>query len=273
MEETEPATFSNASSYQSLFYEISVDPMQGEGVNDYFGFAESDTLVLEVPAALLWEQKQSAFLAAACELRLWLFTEKQCPLSQLMLDKWSFLTILIIDKHVLSTGLRTQYLPKYWFSTLATKYVFKTEQHIILNELSDFRKSVASGDEVLSAAVTRNSSELMHSLIVTDLPDLEIHTPGDGHVGCDAVLCQLNLVLEEASASEMAEKFPDCFEMECVKCFEMECVKSIRAPVRCKLKFSACRPRKKIRRAQENLGARAAAAQSSMGLGAGQSNV
>ena len=65
-EETEPAKFSNASSYPSLFYEISVDPMQGEGVKDYFGFEENDTLVLEVPAALLWEQKQSAFLAAEC---------------------------------------------------------------------------------------------------------------------------------------------------------------------------------------------------------------
>ena len=60
-EETEPAKFSNASSYQSLFYEISVEPMQGGGVKDYFGFSESDSLVLEVPAALLWEQKQSAF--------------------------------------------------------------------------------------------------------------------------------------------------------------------------------------------------------------------
>ena len=109
VEETETAKFSNASSYPSLFYEISVDPMQGEGVKDYFGFAENDTLVLEVPVALLWEQKQSAFLAAECEL--WLFTEKQCPLSQLMLDKWGFLTILL--KYVLFTGLRTQYLPKY----------------------------------------------------------------------------------------------------------------------------------------------------------------
>ena len=95
--------------------------MQGEGVKDYFSFAESDTLVLEVPAALLWEQKQSAFLAAECEL--WLFTEKQCPLSQLMLDKWGFLTILIKHVHVLSTSLRTQYLPKSWFSALAIKYV------------------------------------------------------------------------------------------------------------------------------------------------------
>ena len=82
--------------------------MQGEGVKDYFGFAESDTLVLEVPAALLWEKTQSVFLAAECEL--WLLTEKQCPLSQLVLDKWGFLTILL--KHVLSTGLRTQNLPK-----------------------------------------------------------------------------------------------------------------------------------------------------------------
>ena len=112
-----------------------------------------------MPAALLWEQKQSAFLAA--EYKLWLFTEKQCPLSQfkLMLDKWGFLTIFL--KHVLSTGLRTQYmyLPKYWFSALAIKYLIKTEQHSMWNELSDFCKSIALGDEVLSAAVTRNSNQ------------------------------------------------------------------------------------------------------------------
>ena len=125
-------------------------------------------------------------------------------LSQLMLDKWGFFTILL--KHVLS-------LPKYmyWFSALAIKYVFKTTDHSILNEFSGFRKSVALGDEVLSAAVTRNSREPMHSLMVTDLPDLEIHTPGDGNVGCDAVMCQLNLVLEDASASEMAGNLPIWF--------------------------------------------------------------
>ena len=64
---------------------------------------------------------------------------------------------------------------------------------------------------MLSAAVTRNSDQPMHSFMVTDLPDLEIHTPGDGNVGCDAVLCQLNLVLADASASEMAGNFPICF--------------------------------------------------------------
>ena len=117
VEATEPAKFSNSSSYSSLFYEVSVDQMQGEGVKDGFGFTEKETVVLEVPAALLWEQKQSAFLAAECEL--WLFTEKQCPFSQLMLDKWGFLTILL--KHVLSTGLRTQYLPKCWFTALAIR--------------------------------------------------------------------------------------------------------------------------------------------------------
>ena len=37
-------------------------------------------------------------------------------------------------------------------------------------------------------------------------------------------------------------------------------------------KFSARQPRKKLRRAQENSGARAAAVQSSMDLGAGQSS-
>ena len=113
VEETEPAKFSNSSSYPSLFYEVSVDPMQGEGVRDYFGFTEKETVVLEVPtpAALLWEQKKSAFLAAECEL--WLFTEKQSPLSQVMLGKWGFLTILLKHACVLSTGLRTQDLPKY----------------------------------------------------------------------------------------------------------------------------------------------------------------
>ena len=148
---------------RSLFYEVSVDPMQGEGVKGYFGFTEKETVVLEVPAALLWEQKQSAFLAAECEL--WMFTEKQCPLSQLMLDKWGFLTILL--KHVLSSGLRTQYLPKYWFAALAIRYEIKSDQHSMWNELSDFRKSVALGDEVLSAAVTRNSNQPMHSPMVT----------------------------------------------------------------------------------------------------------
>ena len=208
VEETEPAKFSNSSSYPSLFYEISVGPMQVDGVKDYFGFAEKETVVLEVPAALLWEQKQSAFLAA--EYKLWLFTEKQCPLSQfkLMLDKWGFLTIFL--KHVLSTGLRTQYLPKYWVSALAIKYVIKTEQHSMWNELSDFRKSVALGEEVLRAAVTRRKQP-MPSLMVTDPPDLEMHAPVDGNVGCDAVPCQLNLVLEDASASEMAGKLPICF--------------------------------------------------------------
>ena len=207
VEETEPAKFSNSSSYPSLFYEVSVDPMQGEGVRDYFGFTESETVVLEVPAALLWEQKQSAFLAAECEL--WMFTEKQCPLSQLMLDKWGSLTMLL--KHVLSSGVRTQYLPKYWFAALAIRYEILSDQHSMWNELSDFRKSVALGDEVLSAAVTRNSNQPMHSLMVTDLPDLEIHTPSDGNVGCDAVLCQLNLVLEDASSSEIAANLPICF--------------------------------------------------------------
>jgi hypothetical protein len=210
VEETEPAKFSNSSSYPSLFYEVSVDPMQGEGVRDYFGFTESETVVLEVPAALLWEQKQSAFLAAECEL--WMFTEKRCPLSQLMLGKWGFLTILL--KHVLSSGLRTQYLPKYWFAALAIRYEIKSDQHSMWNELSDFRKSVALGDEVLSAAVTRNSNQPMHSLMVTDLPDMEIHTPSDGNVGCDAVLCQLNRVLEDASSSEMAVNLPICSGLE-----------------------------------------------------------
>ena len=79
------------------------------------------------------------------------------------------------------------------------------------NELSDFRKSVALCDEVPSAAVTRNSNQPMHSLMVTGLPNLEIHTPGDGNIGCDVVLCQLNLVLEDASSSEMAGKLPICF--------------------------------------------------------------
>ena len=61
MEETEPAKFSNSNSHPSLFYEVSMDPMKGEGVKDYFGFTEKETVVLEAPAALLWEQNQSAF--------------------------------------------------------------------------------------------------------------------------------------------------------------------------------------------------------------------
>ena len=89
-----------------------------------------------------------------------------------MLDNWGFLTILL--KHVLSTytGLQTQYLPKYWFSGLAIRYVFKTEQHSIWNELSEFYKSAASGDEVVSAAVTRNlapSAECRQGLLVLPL--------------------------------------------------------------------------------------------------------
>ena len=91
------------------------------------------------------------------------------------------------------------------------RYEILSDQHSMWNELSDFRKSVALGDEVLSAAVTRNSNQPMNSLMVTDLPDMEIHTPSDGNVGCDAVLCQLNLVLEDASSSEMAVNLPICF--------------------------------------------------------------
>ena len=159
---------------------------------------------MEVAAEDLWNDPTMRVLAV--ELELWHFLSCN-EASELLVRRKGTVTGLVIQsvREIQNGGTRAVFLPHYWFACLIRMVQLRKQMRELIVKLWQYRQEVSYGDAVIVEKLrmlTGNLVERIPSVIISEIPQLNLHDVEMGYVKAQTVLCQMALLMEDSSENE-----------------------------------------------------------------------
>ena len=144
----------------------------------------------------------------AVELELWYFLSCNAASGLLVRRKDTVAGMVIQSvREMKSGGTRAVFLPHYWFGVLVRMVQLRKQMTELVGNLWQYRQEVSYRDAldlqlIIEKLLSGDLVERIPSVIISEIPQLNLHDVETGYVKAQVVLCQMTLLMEDSSENE-----------------------------------------------------------------------